>query len=104
MYSAKHEQSVFCLFIQVVSLCFSESLLPHSHGSSVDFVLGGTGIGQPLVKYPQLDFQPCHFFALGSPVAMFLTVRGVEQLGDEFKFPTCPSFFNIFHPVSSDKA
>lgn len=29
---------------------------------------------------------------------MFITVRGVESLGLEFKFPTCPSFFNIFHP------
>lgn len=29
---------------------------------------------------------------------MFITVRGVETLGDDFRFPTCPAFFNIFHP------
>lgn len=29
---------------------------------------------------------------------MFLTVRGLEGLGEDFKFPTCPKFFNIFHP------
>ena len=31
--------------------------------------LGGTG--QPFVTYPQLDFQPTSFFALGSPIGEF---------------------------------
>jgi len=29
---------------------------------------------------------------------MFVTIRGIERLGQEFHFPTCPAFFNIFHP------
>ncbi|KAJ7333543.1 S23-interacting protein [Desmophyllum pertusum] len=29
---------------------------------------------------------------------MFLTVRGVDEIGLDFQFPTCPRFFNIFHP------
>lgn len=34
------------------------------------------------------------FFHLG----MFVTVRGIESLGENFKFPTCAGFLNIFHP------
>lgn len=75
-------------------------VLRSSSRSSVNYVVSTGGTGVLFVKYPQLDFQPSHFFALGSPIAMFLTVRGVDTLGDEFRFPTCPSFFNIFHPVS----
>ncbi|XP_077991944.1 triacylglycerol hydrolase DDHD2-like isoform X2 [Glandiceps talaboti] len=56
------------------------------------------GIGQPLVKYPQLVFKPSCFFAVGSPIGMFLTVRGVETIGEDSKLPTCDGFFNIFHP------
>lgn len=29
---------------------------------------------------------------------MFVTVRGIESLGENFKFPTCSGFLNIFHP------
>jgi len=29
---------------------------------------------------------------------MFVTVRGLDNLGKDFRFPTCPAFFNIFHP------
>ena len=38
------------------------------------------------------------FYALGSPLGMFLAVRGIDSLGSNFTFPTCPRFFNIFHP------
>lgn len=31
-------------------------------------------------------------------VGMFVTVRGVDTLGLNFKLPTTESFFNIFHP------
>jgi hypothetical protein len=27
-----------------------------------------------------------------------VTLRGIESLGREFCLPTCPGFFNIFHP------
>lgn len=60
--------------------------------------LGTAGTGQLMVTYPRLDFQPSCFFALGSPIAMFLVVRGYETLGKDFQLPTCPAFFNIFHP------
>uniref|UniRef100_H2YTI5 DDHD domain-containing protein n=1 Tax=Ciona savignyi TaxID=51511 RepID=H2YTI5_CIOSA len=57
-----------------------------------------TGTGQPAVRYPQLDFQPHALFAMGSPIGMFLTVRGISELGEDFALPTCPGFINIFHP------
>lgn len=64
----------------------------------VDFQQYDCGTGQPMVKYPQLQFEPEVFFALGSPIGMFLTVRGISDLGEEFCLPTCDRFFNVFHP------
>uniref|UniRef100_H2YTI4 DDHD domain-containing protein n=1 Tax=Ciona savignyi TaxID=51511 RepID=H2YTI4_CIOSA len=64
----------------------------------VDFQQFDTGTGQPAVRYPQLDFQPHALFAMGSPIGMFLTVRGISELGEDFALPTCPGFINIFHP------
>lgn len=29
---------------------------------------------------------------------MFITVRGIDFLGMDFKLPTCENFYNIFHP------
>ena len=75
-------------------------LLRQASSACIDFIVAGAGTGFPLVKYPQLEFTPSNFFALGSPVGMFLTVRGVETLGETFKLPSCQGFFNIFHPVS----
>ncbi len=66
---------------------------------SVDYYeYGLAGTGQLFVKYPKLDFHVDNFFALGSPIAMFLTVRGIDKLSVDYSFPTCESFFNIFHP------
>ena len=79
---------------------FRDPLLHCSTNAAFVFVVGVTGVGSPRVNYPQLEFKPSNFFALGSPAAMFLTVRGVDSLGEEFHLPTCPRFFNIFHPVS----
>ncbi|KAF5298775.1 hypothetical protein FQR65_LT09644 [Abscondita terminalis] len=50
------------------------------------------------VKWPQLKFHPLFFFAVGSPIGLFLTVRGIDQLGTDFSLPTCKNFLNIFHP------
>ena len=88
-------------FHPVVSwlLCCSASLLPDASSNYVSFLQGTRGIGIPFVEYPQLSFEPENFFALGSPIALFLTVRGADSLGEDFRFPTCPGFFNIFHPV-----
>lgn len=41
----------------------------------VKYVTGVGGIGQPLVNYPQLKFDPCNLFTIGSPVALLLTAR-----------------------------
>ncbi|XP_028967403.1 phospholipase DDHD2 [Galendromus occidentalis] len=61
-------------------------------------VQGNEGTGQLTVNYPQLEFQPDCFFAMGSPIAMFIVVRGNETLGKDYRLPTCPRFFNIYHP------
>ncbi|XP_029645752.1 phospholipase DDHD2 isoform X2 [Octopus sinensis] len=68
---------------------------------SVDYLMGVAGTGQPFVEYPQLLFHPVSFFALGSPIGVFLAVRGVEKMGEEFCLPTCSRVFNIFHPFDS---
>jgi len=83
----------------LLCLISSDPLLRSASNTSVNFIVGGGGTGVPMVRYPQLAFHPCNFFALGSPIAMFLTVRGVDCLGEDFRLPTCPGFFNIFHPV-----
>jgi hypothetical protein len=75
-----------------------DPLLRSASNTSVDYIVSSGGTGVPLVRYPQLNFQPCHFFALGSPISMFLTVRGVDCLGQDFHLPTCAGFYNIFHP------
>jgi phospholipase DDHD2 len=74
--------------------------MPISSNTSVSYIVGENGIGAPDLSYPQLNFKPTFFFALGSPIAMFLAVRGIASLGEDFHFPTCSGFFNIFHPVS----
>lgn len=52
------------------------------------------------VKYPRLIYKPEIFFAFGSPIGMFLTVRGLKRIDPNYRFPTCKGFFNIYHPVS----
>ncbi|XP_013776144.1 phospholipase DDHD2-like [Limulus polyphemus] len=66
--------------------------------TTVNYHMGVAGTGQPSVIYPKLDFAPSCFFALGSPISMFLAVRGIETIGEDYRLPTCPWFFNIFHP------
>lgn len=61
-------------------------------------MMSTAGTGQAQLIYPHLAFQPTAFFALGSPIGMFVTVRGLDNLGEQFSLPTCPAFFNIFHP------
>lgn len=56
---------------------------------------------QVSIDYPQLAFHPQTFFAFGSPIGMFLTVRGLKHIDPNYTFPTCKSFYNIYHPVSN---
>ncbi|KAE8619421.1 hypothetical protein XENTR_v10009758 [Xenopus tropicalis] len=64
----------------------------------VNYEYFDVGIGQVSVKYPQLSFHPEVFFAWGSPVGMYLTVRGLKRIDPKYHFPTCKRFFNIYHP------
>ncbi|XP_013987908.2 phospholipase DDHD2 isoform X1 [Salmo salar] len=66
--------------------------------SPVDYKYFDIGIGQVSIVYPQLAFQPQAFFALGSPIGMFLSVRGLKRIDPKYSLPTCKSFYNIFHP------
>ncbi|KAK5639163.1 hypothetical protein RI129_011655 [Pyrocoelia pectoralis] len=56
------------------------------------------GAQPPKLIYPHLNFQPTALYALGSPIGMFMTIRGLDKFGPDFALPTCNSFFNIFHP------
>ncbi|XP_022613637.1 phospholipase DDHD2 isoform X2 [Seriola dumerili] len=66
--------------------------------SAVDYEYFDVGIGQVSIDYPQLAFHPQTFFAFGSPIGMFLTVRGLKRIDPNYTFPTCKSFYNIYHP------
>ncbi|XP_029016850.1 phospholipase DDHD2 isoform X2 [Betta splendens] len=66
--------------------------------SAVDYEYFDVGIGQVSIDYPQLAFHPQTFFAFGSPIGMFLTVRGLKHIDPHYSFPTCKSFYNIYHP------
>uniref|UniRef100_A0A8C8DZH0 DDHD domain containing 2 n=1 Tax=Oryzias sinensis TaxID=183150 RepID=A0A8C8DZH0_9TELE len=57
-----------------------------------------SSFSQVSIDYPQLAFQPQAFFAFGSPIGMFLTVRGLKRIDPNYTFPTCKSFYNIYHP------
>ncbi|XP_061674424.1 phospholipase DDHD2 isoform X2 [Syngnathoides biaculeatus] len=59
---------------------------------------GSIAKGQVSIDYPQLAFQPQTFFAFGSPIGMFLTVRGLKRIDVNYSFPTCKRFYNIYHP------
>nr|XP_044250902.1 proline-rich protein 36 [Drosophila takahashii] len=72
----------------------TSDLLP----KQVSYAMGPEGTGQPVITYTQLIFHPKKFFALGSPIGMFVTIRGIDKLGLDFHLPTCPGFYNIFHP------
>lgn len=75
------------------------SVATESHVVPTNYMIGHEGTtGQPCISYPQLLFTAANFFALGSPIGMFVTVRGIDTLGLDFKLPTCDRFFNIFHP------
>lgn len=95
--------------------------LQRTMSQQVNYTIGHAGTGQAFIKYPKLEFQPKMFFALGaysetvwnlqrstfnvlyclfagSPIGMFVTIRGLDSLGLDFKLPTTDHFFNIFHP------
>ncbi|NWI95676.1 S23IP protein, partial [Pitta sordida] len=66
---------------------------------NIDYEYFEVGTGQVSVVYSALGFEPDIFFALGSPIGVFLTVRGVEKIEENYRLPTCKGFFNIYHPL-----
>lgn len=46
---------------------------------------------------PKLVFEIEDLFCFGSPVGLFLNVRG-QRLARDFRLPTCRRLFNIYHP------
>ncbi|NXJ37048.1 DDHD2 Phospholipase, partial [Ciconia maguari] len=72
--------------------------LLHGLCSSSNCQYRDVGLGQVSANYPQLNYKPTIFFAFGSPIGMFLTVRGVKRINPNYSLPTCKGFFNIFHP------
>jgi len=93
------EMSSSTILVKPADLGVSESISVASVASvEVVYQQGLAGTGQPYVEYPQLDLRFYALFALGSPIGMFLTVRGVDEIGLDFQLPTCPRLFNIFHP------
>lgn len=114
--SAQHSQTIlnavaselnrlYSLFISRNShFSNSVSLVGHSLGSLILFDLLSHQVlpeHQQQVQFnpqEQLPFCPNALFALGSPIPVFLTVRGVDSLDPTFQLPTCRAFYNIFHP------
>ncbi|KAM6979643.1 triacylglycerol hydrolase DDHD2-like [Aplochiton taeniatus] len=80
------------------SQAHTPSILNDACATRVDLQHFDICIGQAPVVYPQLAFQPQAFFALGSPIGMYLTVRGLKQIHPNYSLPTCKSFYNIYHP------
>ncbi|XP_041066175.1 phospholipase DDHD2-like [Carcharodon carcharias] len=76
----------------------SQRALSTSSVTSVNYEQFDVGIGQVSVNYPHINFEPEIFFAFGSPIGMFLTVRGLKRIDPNYTLPTCRSFFNIYHP------
>ncbi|NWY39969.1 DDHD2 Phospholipase, partial [Sylvia atricapilla] len=77
-------------------------LHPQSPGNTSTEIVSSTNLNIPLsqvsANYPQLNYKPTIFFAFGSPIGMFLTVRGVKRIDPNYSLPTCKGFFNIYHP------
>ncbi|XP_041866400.1 SEC23-interacting protein isoform X2 [Melanotaenia boesemani] len=86
---------------EVVAVAATKNLPVGNAVSSVhvDYNYFEVGTGQVSVVYRSLDFEPVNFFALGSPIGMFLTVRGLEKIEETYQLPTCKGFFNIYHPL-----
>lgn len=56
------------------------------------------------IQYDLLDFPIEKLFLLGSPVGLFLLLRGLSikpfiETRDENARPHCGSLYNIFHPA-----
>ena len=77
---------------------FLDGCPPPGEIQAYSVIKGVCGTGQISIRYPKLDFEPDQLFCIGSPIGLFLSVRGTQKLGHDFTFPTCGGFYHIFHP------
>ncbi|ETK91766.1 hypothetical protein F441_04886 [Phytophthora nicotianae CJ01A1] len=56
-----------------------------------------TGVNGAVPLVPKLAFDVEDLFCFGSPVGLFLNVRG-QKLDRDFQLPRCRRVFNIYHP------
>ena len=82
-----------------ISKCFTESTQSKKLTDSLIYSNKTKYHGQESIKYPKLKFKTDCFFALGSPISMFLMLRGFSQIDPEYHLPDCLHVFNIFHPL-----
>ncbi|KAI4388900.1 hypothetical protein MLD38_001188 [Melastoma candidum] len=84
-----------------------------SQQAETESTASGKGIARrsytPYIRYTKLEFQVDTFFAVGSPLGVFLALRnirigigkGKDYWGEENiveEMPACRQMFNIFHP------
>ena len=61
----------------------------------------------PICSSKKLSFQVEHFFAIGSPLSIFISLRNLDDYIDSkhrstqslFPYEICKRFYNIFHPA-----
>ncbi|KAG7280901.1 hypothetical protein CRUP_009187 [Coryphaenoides rupestris] len=72
----------------------------HSHFHRAQSITSAVDYECPFINYPpSLVFRPQTFFAFGSPIGMFLTVRGAQAHRPQLHLPhLARSFYNIYHP------
>ncbi|KAI6661192.1 Phospholipase DDHD2-like isoform X1 [Oopsacas minuta] len=77
---------------------FLDGCPPPGEIQGYSIIKGVCGTGQISISYPKLNFELSFFFCIGSPIGLFLSVRGTQNLGYNFNFPTCGGFYHIYHP------
>ncbi|KDO28076.1 hypothetical protein SPRG_20237 [Saprolegnia parasitica CBS 223.65] len=73
------------------------SIMGHSLGSIITYDLLAKQ-GDSCDPDFALAFSPYAFFAFGSPIGLFLTLRGNVH-GMDLALPTCELMYNVFHPA-----
>ncbi|XP_074263973.1 phospholipase SGR2 isoform X2 [Silene latifolia] len=86
------------------------NVLDQDESMKIQAALDDSPMGyRPFIKYTKLEFKVDTFFAVGSPLGVFLAIRNVrigigeggEYWGEENvneEMPACQRMFNIFHP------
>ncbi|CAM0910745.1 unnamed protein product [Alopecurus aequalis] len=80
-----------------------------SHQGKPNMGQGTNQSYRPLIKYTKLNFKVDTFFAVGSPLGVFLSLRNVRigvGRGQDYwqdkniveEMPCCRQMFNVFHP------